>query len=510
MYLCMYVYKTFERRSDRFRVHCRRIKLSFMKKSVSAMLRRCAYRGCAHNSASTTADVVVIGAGVIGASIALQLRRRGVADRVTVLDTLSGPGDGSTSYSSGCLRTFYSIEDMIRTANEGLHIYRNWRDYVQLPAAKYDVPRCREIGAGLLYTKHSRVFLDGYLEAAGRNNVRVERLDQEATRERFGKLLGWDVDSVFSPRRIHDDEFDQPLAGERVDGSLYVPDTAYIADPRLATANLATAAVNAGAVFRYNSRVTKVLKRGGKVHGVELADGTVLSAPVVINAAGPYSSFVDKMAFEGGANPDAAGNPGNDSRVVTRALRAEVAFLPAPPGIDLDTHGVMGVDFDVGVYFRPEPGNKLLVGSLDSSCDPHEYIDDPEELAAVSQTPFGDMWTHNVLRAALRMPTLRVPNQRSAQGIVAAYDATPDWNPILDKSSLPGYFFAVGTSGNAFKIAPIIGDFIAQLVRYVECEGGDHDATPLVMRLPHTGGVFGSASTSRLRNLHTTTGTVIG
>merc|ERR1711964_767311 len=119
------------------------------------------------------------------------------------------------------------------------------------------------------------------------------------------------------------------------------------------------------------------------------------------------------------------------------------------------------------------------------------------------------MWEHNVVRAALRFRGLPIPSASKAQGIVAAYDVTEDWSPILDKTSLSGYFTATGTSGNAFKNAPIIGDFMAQLVEYV-ANGGDQDRQPLEIALPHSGATFGSASTSRLRAQHITTNTVMG
>jgi len=78
---------------------------------------------------------------------------------------------------------------------------------------------------------------------------------------------------------------------------------------------------------------------------------------------------------------------------------------------------------------------------------------------------------------------------------------TEDWSPILDRSALGGYFTATGTSGNAFKNAPIIGDFMAQLIEYVQ-GGGDQDSAPLAVKLPHTGTIFGSAAASRLRRPH--------
>lgn len=86
------------------------------------------------------------------------------------------------------------------------------------------------------------------------------------------------------------------------------------------------------------------------------------------------------------------------------------------------------------------------------------------------------------MRLAQRIPTLGIPNR--TRGIVELYDASTDWIPIYDKSSLPGYYMACGSSGNQYKNAPIAGKMMAELVTYCEA-GTDHDATPLSFTLPY-------------------------
>jgi len=89
------------------------------------------------------------------------------------------------------------------------------------------------------------------------------------------------------------------------------------------------------------------------------------------------------------------------------------------------------------------------------------------------------------------------------------YDVTPDWVPIYDRSSLPGFFMAVGTSGNQFKNAPIIGRIMLALVEADEA-GRDHDADPVQVPLPHTGRSLDLGAFSRNRPPTATTGTVLG
>ena len=99
-------------------------------------------------------------------------------------------------------------------------------------------------------------------------------------------------------------------------------------------------------------------------------------------------------------------------------------------------------------------------------------------------------------RAARRMPDLRVPTQPS--GVVGVYDVADDWTPIYDRTREPGYFVAIGTSGNQFKNAPLVGRLMATLIAAVR-DGHDHDRDPVQLRLPRTGHTIDLGTFSRLR-----------
>jgi len=363
---------------------------------------------------------------------------------------------------------------------------------VRLPASA-TLPVFRECGSMLLRNKNSRSFIDPNLDVYRKFDVPFELLDNQQAEAR-AKLAGWDLSRSYVPRRVDDDNFAEPVEGQCIDGAFYMKNTGYISDPRLAAESLAQAAVVAGARFCYGSRVVKIVKAPGqaRVTGVELANGDSVCAPVVVNAGGPWSSRVNELAFDGAVCKD-------DSKIHARPLRAEVAFLPAPEGIDLDKHGMVGADFDLGIYFRPEVGNKLLVGSIDPHCDPLEWVEgdlDQQDRTLQSQ------WQHNVYRAALRMPGIKVPSARHAQGVVSSYDATEDFTPILDKSILSGYFLAIGTSGNCFKCSPGIGRYMARLIDHSVNKGVDHDKNPVSFTLPKLGKEVDGKLFSRLRDPH--------
>ncbi len=121
-------------------------------------------------------------------------------------------------------------------------------------------------------------------------------------------------------------------------------------------------------------------------------------------------------------------------------------------------------------------GNHILIGSEDPECDHRVWVDDPDNY----NKNFSQQWTTQVIRGAQRYEGLPIPNQ--SQGVTDLYDVTEDWLPIYDKSCLPGYYMAVGTSGNQFKNAPVVGEMMSELI--LACEKGlDHDKNPFVYRM---------------------------
>lgn len=118
-----------------------------------------------------------------------------------------------------------------------------------------------------------------------------------------------------------------------------------------------------------------------------------------------------------------------------------------------------------------------------------------------------DQWTNNVYRAALRMPELKIPN--SAKGSVSLLDVSDDWAPIYDRASLPGYYMAIGTCGNQFNNALIVGKFMAAFIEH--CEGGsEHETDPFKYKMPYTSEILNLGTFSRLRSPHNASDSVIG
>ena len=146
-------------------------------------------------------------------------------------------------------------------------------------------------------------------------------------------------------------------------------------------------------------------------------------------------------------------------------------------GFDFENEGLVISDNDISCYCRPELGNHVLVGSEDPPCDDHMWVDEADY-----DTNFTDQWTVQALRYGQRVPSLGIPSKM--RGVVDLYDVSDDWIPIYDKSQLPGYYMACGSSGNQYKNAPIAGKMMAALVDYCEA-GNDHDAEPLVFRMPY-------------------------
>ncbi|CAB4721606.1 unannotated protein [freshwater metagenome] len=222
------------------------------------------------------------------------------------------------------------------------------------------------------------------------------------------------------------------------------------------------------------------------VGGVELDDGTTISSRVVVNATGPWSGQLNALA-----------GVGQDWTVGTRPMRQEVHHVAAPPAYN-DTAAGIGpclADLDLGTYMRGTPGDGLLVGGTEPECEPLEWLDRPED-AAMTVTP--RIFEAQVTRAARRFPDLGVPLRPS--GVCGVYDVTPDWTPIYDRTELDGFLVAIGTSGNQFKNAPVVGRIISTLV-----QGG----TTLVGT--HTGHEIDLTAFSRTRSRNAqSTGTVMG
>jgi sarcosine oxidase subunit beta len=420
-------------------------------------------------------DAIVIGAGVIGAAVTLELARAGVS--TLCLDRNPAAGYGSTSSSCAVVRTFYSTVEACAFAREGYHYWKRWPEYLGVEDER-GFARFHETGCLVMKTA-----------ANGRLKAMLARMDEAGIAYEHwspadirNRLPFYDLRLYAPPKRPDEDGFGEPTGGE-LEGAVFFPEAGYISDPQLATHNLQRAAEAAGARFRFNAAVTAI-RRGatGRVAGVTLAGGEAVDAAVVINVAGPHSAKVNAMA---GALAD--------MKISTRALKREVAHVPAPVA-DYERTGLVISDSDIGCYSRPETGGKILIGSEDPPCDTRQWVD-PD----TCDRSFTDQVRNQVLRAAQRIPSLPIPN--TIQGVVDCYDVSDDWIPVYDRSCVPGFYMAVGTSGNQFKNAALTGAVVAALV--AACEAGqDHDRAPVRFAGRYTGREFDLGFFSRLRDVN--------
>jgi sarcosine oxidase subunit beta len=238
-------------------------------------------------------DAVIIGGGVIGNSCALELARAG--RRTLTIDPNSHAGYGSTSSSSSIVRVFYSALDSCKLAWEGYWGWQHWEDYIQ-PENGEQVASFRRTGGLILKGPHRDLYAERVKHAMETLDIEHELWDLQDLKTRLPYVSTASYDP---PRRIEDALFGE-ATGELA-GGLYTKHTGYMDDPQLAARNLADAAKRSGAEFLWQQEVAGLTydPTGTEIKGVVLGDGSEISAPIVINAAGPHSSSIHRMAFSG-------------------------------------------------------------------------------------------------------------------------------------------------------------------------------------------------------------------
>lgn len=423
--------------------------------------------------APETADAVIIGAGILGTAIAFELARDG--RQVSVVDQGSTAGAGSTMDSSAIIRCHYTAPASVAAARDCYFDWIDWPAYTEYhdPDGTFAY---RPTGALVLDPVTEN--LDQILARLAAAGIAAERLGPDQVEERFPALDA----SRLGPPALPDDSAFWSTSTERLDAVFYA-DAGYVDLPALAAQNLLSAAERLGARFRRRRQVVDIVTSRARVSGVRLSDGELISAPVVVNAAGPWSDALNVLAGVTG-----------DMAVRGRPLRTETHEIDCPAEF-ADLGGTFVTDLDLGSAFRPHGAARLHISSTEPECDPLEWVDNAEDY---SRAPTEAVWTRQVLRVARRLPGLTVPNRPT--GVGALYDVTEDWTPIIDKSRLPGFFMACGTSGNSFKLAPLIGRAMAAIIAATE-QGRDHDTDPVALPYKHLPGQLDLALYSRLRAL---------
>ena len=356
-----------------------------------------------------TADCIIIGGGVIGASIAYHLARQGVG-RVVLLEKLA-IANGTTGRSGAIVRQHYSNDFTIRMARESLRIFTHFADLIG--------GDCGFVNTGML------VIVGEEGTDVLRTSVALQQKEGVNTR-------------LISPAEIADAA--PGFSGVGAALACYEAD-AGVADPVATTYCFARRAREYGVAIHEGVTVTRILTEGERVMGVETNQGS-FSAPIVVLAANAWSVALARTL--GIVLPITA------TRHPMVALRR--------PDDEGSRHGWHAVCLDMAhaVYMRPDIGGITLVGSTEEvlhASDPDSYQQGLTEEEITYLRTKGKEYLPALARAVPR------------GGWAGIYDDTPDAHPILGRLVMyDGLYCVAGFSGHGFKLAPVIGQWMARLI----------------------------------------------
>jgi len=356
-------------------------------------------------SDTKTADFIILGAGVNGASIAFHLARR-KPGRILVIDK-GLAGQGSSARSSALVRMHYTLPEEVKLALRSFEIFRNWQEIVGRP------PSFKKIG-------FVRVVPPGEVENL-KKNVAMQRELGASTR-------------LVTPQELKEIEPDWKV--DDIPVAAYEPDSGY-GDGAVTANDFLERARELGAEFRARTRVTGFLVENGRVRGVRTDQGDI-EAPVVVSATGPWSKPLFKQV-------------GVDLPIEPEYHR--VVILKNPPG--MRGGGVALIDSVLSMYMRSEGPQMTLVGEF---VGPRDV--DPDQFP---ETVPDEAMAEIAMMAARRIPKLEECGV--ARAVTGCYDMSPDQRPLMGEvPGVRGLHCVAGFSGMGFKISPAVGLTMSELL----------------------------------------------
>ncbi|GAB4464513.1 MAG: FAD-binding oxidoreductase [Anaerolineales bacterium] len=349
-----------------------------------------------------TYDAIVIGAGVIGASVAYNLSRRGLKVLILERKTVAA---GATGASSGLVRMHYDVEVDSALAWESFHFFKNWRE---------------RIGGECGFRK------TGFLQI-----VAPEKNDHLRANVAMHKRIGilTEVVTAAEVKRIV-----PMLKTDDFELAAYEPESGY-ADPVLTTNSFLEQAKAHGAALKQACEVTGIRVSGGRVQGVESGKGA-FDAPIVVNCAGTFAGRVARMA---------------GVEIPLSTWTHDVAFVKRPPQVGM--HPTV-IDDALSMYFRPE-GELTLVA-----------LEDGNRMGEPPEADLGQVDGEFVMRAIERIcQRVEGMEQGALHSTHVGRDGlTPDQRAVMDKAGPDGFYVACGFSGTGFKLSPAVGVCMSELI----------------------------------------------
>lgn len=357
------------------------------------------------NSHPKTADIVILGAGVIGASIAFHLAKRSPG-KIVVVDK-DHVGRGGSGRSSALIRMHDSYPPEVQLALISLHMFEHWREMVGEPGD------FRKTGFVRIVHPDETTRLKSNVEMQRKLGVKVQLI----TREELKELEpDWLVDEV-------------ELAA-------YEPGSGY-GDGAGVANDFLSRARDRGVTYLTRTQATSFLWGSGRIRGVTTDHGEI-HAPLVVAATGPWTRPLFQPV-------------GCDLPIETEYH--QVAILKNAPG--MKGGGCACIDSVTSTYFRSDGHDKFLIGDFygQRGVDPDNF----------PQRASDDSLEELIERACGRVPKLE--NAEVMRGVTGVYDMTPDSRPLLGEiPGVGGLYVCAGFSGMGFKISPAVGLVMSELL----------------------------------------------
>ena len=373
---------------------------------------------------SARAGVVIVGGGVVGCSAAWHLRQDGFKGRIVVIERDPSYQRASSYLAMGGIRQQFCTPVTVRMVQFSVELWKRFDETLGTPKQR---PRAWFRQRGYLF------LANGVTSTALTNRYHQERTAGAAVR-----MVAVDELRQMLPAVMLDDILFGVLGGE--DG---------YANPREVLAGFRAGAELAGAEF-VADEVTAIDQQQGKVTGVRLASGTRVTAPVVVNAAGPWAGRVAALA---------------GLKVPVEPMRQMLfrCTLPQPwpyrfPML-IDPGGVHWRHDDAS---EPRGADKIILAFTNWS-----------EQTGENFAADNHRWKKDFYPAMVnRVPELR--DVTDVQGWAGLYEMTPDHNPVLGAHpDLSGLIFANGFSGHGFMMSPATGKIVSEIVRLGKSETFD-------------------------------------